>query len=328
MEAPYTLYSAKERVKPDPLPEQLAKKCRYFVPFAQEIPHYKVPKLELISQQSNYYPFFIDVVEIEAKAATYIPFDIHDKQLYMYFTLKGSLLYTTDRKEPIIKTQANTFLMSYYDRGAYFAYAQKGKHIAIVISMHHDWIESISQKYHNIQWILYQFRHSGRPYETMNQCKMDREIHRWLFKIYNYSKENRGALDGNLRKYISLLLEHYDSILGDQESDLAFKIKTFLEANYFDPRLNIKFLSDHFHVTPRTLRNIFKRRYHLSVLQFYTNLRIENALLLMAQKGIGIKDVYMQVGYTDERTFRYALEAYQKRLKSNNYTKIEKNGKF
>lgn len=315
MEAPYTLYSAKERVNPDPLPDQLAKQCRYFLPFAQERSHYKAPELELFSQQSIYNPFFIDVVEIEAQEAAYIPFEIHERQLYMYFTLKGGLLYTTERKEPIIKTQANSFLMSYYDRGGYFAHTQKGKHIAIVISMHYEWIESISQNYQNIQRILYQFLHSKRPYETMNQCKMDRETHRWLFKIYNYTKENRGALDGNLRKYISLLLEHYDGLLGDQESDLAFRIKAFLETNYCDPRLNIKFLADHFHLTARTLTNIFKRRYHISVLQFYTNLRIEKALLLIAQKSLGIKDVYMQVGYTDERAFRYALESYRKRNK-------------
>lgn len=315
MKVPYTVYSDKERVKPNTLPENLSNRCRYPLPFAQEKQHFKVPELELFSQQSNYKPFFIDLVEIEVKESAYIPFVIHDKQLYMYFMLKGSLLYTTDTKKPIIKTQSNTFLMSYYDKGSYFAHAEKGEHIALVLSIHPEWIESIHHKYQNIQRILHRFTNVKNPYETMNQYRMDRRVQRWLYKIYSYSQDNVGALDGNLRKYVSLLLEYYDSLLEDQESDMAFKIKGFIEANYCDVGLNVKFLADHFHMTGRTLRNIFKKRYHLSVQQYYTDLRIEEAIALMDRERITIKDVYMKVGYADERTFRYALEGYQKRNK-------------
>jgi len=320
MKVPYSLYSDKERVKPNTVPKNLSKRCRYPLPFAQEKPHFKVPELELFSQQSNYKPFFIDLVEIEVKESAYIPFVIHDKQLYMYFMLRGSLLYTTDTKKPIIKTQPNTFLMSYYDRGSYFAHAEKGEHIALVLSIHPEWIERIHHKYQNIQRILHRFTNGKNPYETMNQCRMDRRVQRWLYKIYSYSQDNVGALDGNLRKYVSLLLEYYDKALEDQESDMAFKIKDFVEANYCDVRLNVKFLADYFHMTGRTLRNIFKKRYHVSIQQFYTDLRIAQALLLMDQKGIGIKDVYMEVGYSEERTFRYALEACQKRNKEHNFS--------
>ena len=269
--------------------------------------------MELISQQLNYKPFFVDLVEINVKKPTYIPFAIHDRQLYMFFMLKGSLLYTTETKTPIIKTQANTFLMSYYDKGSYYAYAEEGEHIALVLSIHPDWIESIDQGYRNIQHILQRYLDSKKTYETMNQCRMDRKIHRWLYKIYSYSQSNKGALDGNLRKYVSFLLEYYDSLLEDQDKDMAFKIKDFIEANYKNVELNNRLLADYFFVTERTLLNIFKRRYHVSVQQFIADLRISHALLLMHQQRLGIKDVYMEVGYADERTFRSALERYLKR---------------
>jgi len=314
MAAPYTIYPENRHIQNATKHfGDLSARCRYPLLFASVKPHFKTPDLELFSQQLDDKPFFIDLVEIEVKESTYIPFEIHDKRIYMYFMLKGSLLYTTDTKKTIIKTQPNTFLMSYYDKGMFYAHAGPGEYIALVISMDSEWIETKHQKYRNIQNILNRFKNSQLPYEAMNQCRMTRKVQRWLYKIYSYSKDNAGALDGNLRKYVSLLLEYYDSVLEDKWSDIAFRVKDFIEANYCDVRLNVKFIANHFHITARTLLNIFKARYHISVQQFYTNLRIEHALRLMNQKGIGIKDVYMEVGYADERAFRYALERYQKR---------------
>ncbi|CDS92103.1 conserved hypothetical protein [Sphingobacterium sp. PM2-P1-29] len=315
MKTPYTLYVESEHTKSNKQPHILQQQPRYLLSFAQKKRYFKIPEMELISQQLNYKPFFVDLVEMNVKEPTYIPFVIHDRQLYMYFMLKGNLLYTTATKNPIIKTQTNTFQMSYYDQGSYFAYAEEGEHIALVLSIHPEWIESIDQGYQNVQYILQRFLDGKKTYEIMSQCRMDRKIHRWLYKIYSYSQNNKGALDGNLRKYVSFLLEYYDSLLEEQDKDLAFELKEFIEANYCDVTLNVNKLANRFFLTKRTLLNIFKRRYHVSVQEFITELRMTHALLLINQKRLGIKDVYMEVGYADERTFRSALERYQNRKK-------------
>ncbi|MCT1531352.1 helix-turn-helix domain-containing protein [Sphingobacterium daejeonense] len=316
MAAPYTVYPENKHNKNASKHfGDLSERHRYPLPFAQVKPHYKDPDAELFSQQLDDEPFFIDLVEIEVQESTYIPFDIHDKRIYLYFMLKGSLLYTTDTKKRIIKTQPNTFLMSYYDTGRYYAHAEPGEYIAFVVSMDTEWIETKHQKCQNLQYILDRFKKGHLSYETMNLCRMDRKVQRWLYKIYSYSKDNAGAVDGNLRKYVSLLIEYYDNVLEDQWGDIAFKVKDFIDANCCDIRLNVKYIANHFHLTTRTLLNIFKARYHVSVQQYYTELRIEYALRLMKQKGIGIRDVYMEVGYTDERAFRYALERYRNRNK-------------
>lgn len=314
MKIPYTLYFGNEDIRSSNVPHDLSQRSRYLLPFAQEKQYFQIPGMELLSQRLNYKPFFVDLVEVNVRKTTAIPFVIHDRQLFMYFMLKGTLLYTTSSKSPIIKIQTNTFLMSYYDRGAYLAYAEKGEHIALVLSIHPDWIESIDQGYHYVQQILQRFLDGKRSYETMGQCRMDRKIHRWLYKIYSYSQNNRGALDGNLRKYVSFLVEYYNSLLEDQNNDTAYRIKDYIEEHYYDAATNIKLLADHFYVTERTLLNTFKRKYDISVQQFITNLRMSHALLLLDQ-GIAIKDVFMEVGYADERSFRSALERYQKRKK-------------
>ncbi|MBZ4190746.1 MULTISPECIES: AraC family transcriptional regulator [Bacteroidota] len=312
MEIPYILKLVtgfrKQKLSLNNLPEW----SKFPLPFASERQVFTLPQFELLSQQLKNVPFFIDLVQLNVTEPAYIPFDISERQLYLYFMLKGSLLYMTEEHKPIIRTQANTFLMSYYDTGRYFAYAEKGVHICLVVSILPEWIESMYHNYPNLQYILHRFKNDTRPYDTMYQCRMDRKIHRWLYKIYSYSQNNIGALDGNLRKYISYLLEYYDSVLEQQKSDLAYKIKTHIQEHYTDNALTVKSLSEYFFVTERTLLNIFKRQYRMSVQDFITDLRMTHALLLMEQ-GTGIKDVYMAVGYTNERPFRTALERYLKR---------------
>ncbi|MBL1410066.1 helix-turn-helix domain-containing protein [Sphingobacterium faecale] len=313
MKVPYTLYIDDECLDHKKRVEDPPKWCRYRLPFAKEKHLFKIQELELFSQQLNLKPFFIDLVEMDVKEPSNISFVIHDRQLFMYFMLKGCLLYTTRDKKPIVRTPANTLMMSYFDNGLYSVYFEKGRHIALVICLHPEWIRSITQDYQNVLYILQKFDDSNRLYELMHQRRMDRKIQRWLYKIYSYSRDNKGALDGNLRKYTSLLLEYYNDLLEDH--DIAFEIKKFLEANYLEHSLNTKFIADHFNMTERTLSNVFKRRYHLTVQRYFTYLRMDKALTLMDQESMSIKDVYMNVGYTDERTFRYALEGYQKHNK-------------
>lgn len=312
-ETPYILSFEKgfkrQDIKLDDLPEW----CEYPLAFASQRESYVLPEMELVSQQLLHKPFFIDFAQLNVTEPVYIPFDIGERQLFLYFMLKGKLLYVNDTLRPIVRTQANNFLMSYYDTGRYFAYAEEGLHIALIVSILPQWIESMYGDYPNLQNILHRFKHDTSSYDTMYQCRMDRKIHRWLYKIYSYSQNNIGALDGNLRKYISYLLEYYDSVLEDQHNDLAYKIKSYIQEHCCENELNVRFLTEYFYVTERTLLNIFKRQYHMSVQEFITGLRMTHALLLMEQQGMGIKDVYMEVGYADERSFRSALERYRKR---------------
>lgn len=312
MKIPYALEIDNEIknniIKPNDLPDW----CKYPLAVANQRKCYSSPQFELLSQQLTSKPFFIDMVQLNVAESTHIPFIIHERQLFLYFTLKGTLLYENNLHRPIVRSLPNSFLMSYYDTGRYFAFAEKGTHICLLISILPQWVESMYQDYPNLQNILHRFKNDTRSYDTMYQCRMERKIHRWLFKIYSYSQTNVGALDGNLRKYISYLLEHYDSVLEDQKADLAYKIKAHIQEHYIDNTLNVRSLSENFFVTERTLLNIFKRQYQISIQDYIVELRMTDALKMMEQ-GMGIKDIYMEVGYADERSFRSALERYLKR---------------
>ena len=313
MDAPYTLYSENEDTFSKKAKADLPLWFAYPLPFARNKHHYKIPEMELYSQQLNHPPFFIDLVGIEANQRVHIPFTVHEKRLYLFFMLQGSLLYSTAAQRPIVRIQANTFQMSYYDKGDYLAFAEKGKHVALVMGIDPEWIKGMSSnRYYNLQEILHKFGDGKKQFETMPQCRIDKRIQRWIHKIYSYAQDNVGALDGNLRKYTSFLLEYYDKKLSDPNVDIGHMVKAYIEKNYHDETLNVQFLSERFFVIQRTLLNIFKSRYSVSIHQFITELRMEHALSLMDQKNKHISDVYMAVGYSDERSFRSALKHYLK----------------
>lgn len=313
MERPYILdfehAIRKQDIKLSDLPDW----CEYPLAFASQRDWFILPEIELVSQQLIHAPFFIDFVQLNVTKPVYIPFHIFERQLFLYFMLKGRLLYVNEEYRPIIRSQSNHFLMSYYDEGKYYAFAEKGIHICLVVSILPEWIEGMYQNYPNLQDMLYRFKNDNLSYDTMYHCRMDRRIHKWLYKIYSYSQNNIGALDGNLRKYISYVLEYYDSVKENENTDLAYKVRTYIQDHYYEQGFSVNILSEYFFVTSRTLLNIFKRQYHITIQEYITELRVIRAMHLMQNEGLLIKDVYSIVGYSDERTFRVALERFHKR---------------
>lgn len=313
---PYTLYPTKKKERKFLKPSGVSPSwCRYSLSFATLKWLFTLNGIKLFSQQFRSPFFFIDLIQIQADAPTYVPLEMHKRQLQLFFMLEGTLVFTNENKKAFMKIQSNMFFMSYCNQGSCFAHIDKGSYTVIVLGLHPEWIRSINGTYRYIQDFLQSFAHSLRPYDSMSHHRIDRKVQRWLYKVYSYSQPNKGALDGNLRKYISLILAYYDELADHRDLDMAHRIRSFIDENYADVKLSIKFLSAHFHMTERTLLNTFKRRYPMGIQQYVSDLRIRKARGLMEEKGMAIKDVYMKVGYADERTFRYALERYQKRNK-------------
>jgi len=104
MKMPYTINIDYEQLNLNYQSLNIPNSCRYLLPFAKNRRLFKVSELQLFSQQVVHNPFFIDLIEIDVKETSYIPFDIHDRHLFMYFTLGGSLLYITENKKPIVRT--------------------------------------------------------------------------------------------------------------------------------------------------------------------------------------------------------------------------------
>ncbi|RRJ92741.1 AraC family transcriptional regulator [Paenimyroides tangerinum] len=310
MKTPYTLrfrenYIKEEILTADHLPEQ----CRFPLEFTQKNIFYQNKPSSILRQLFNYRPFFIDLVEVNSDDPFEFMFKIHGKQVFLFFMLVGDMEFYDSSHRLIAHTLENNFLMSFYDSGLYNVRVDKGKHIALVITIHPDWLEKVSTEYKNIYRILEEFNKDTNPYQAMYQGKIDRNLHKWLRKVYSSQKQDIGVFDGFLRMHMALMLKHYDRLLDSHW--LAFDIREFILENLTDENLGIEMLCDNFGLTKRALRYQFMQTFGENILTYCKNRRMELADQLIRANNLTISEVYMRIGYKDESTFRYHFNRYK-----------------
>lgn len=266
---------------------------------------------EIISQQLNRTPFFTEMVEVKSQQTTEIPFVVHGSQIFLFFMIRGQVTFLQDDGNPVIVTRNNTFMISVYGSGRFTFKAEAGKHIAFIINIQKEWMEKKSEQYPKVWNVLKE--NFDKPYFTMNQYRIDKKINRWLRRIFKYSKKDKGGLEGHLIKYTGYILNYYNTCIEEEEHpNLAEQIRTYIEENFYNPKLNVKVLAENFCLTRQTLRNHFTRKYDTSVQNYYTTLRMKHALVLRGE-GHSDNDIYEQVGYADIRSFQTAMNRYIKR---------------
>ncbi|MDA3615941.1 AraC family transcriptional regulator [Polluticaenibacter yanchengensis] len=289
---------------------QLPTWCRYPLSAAKEATLYELSYVKILTQQLNLRPFLIDLVEQKASAPFILNFEVLESQVFFYFMLEGEIKFTDQNGIFISNIKANNFYISYSRPGIFNANVEKGDHIALIVSIDTEWIYSISSEFEVLKKFLDEFINLSQNYAVMPLCRMDKQVHRWLREIYTFTRTNKGALDGLLRLYISLALEYYNKTLKEREGMMAYRLKKYLDEHYCDIDLDYIKLTKIFYATERTLRNQFKAEFHITIHNYYTNLRLEKARYMITDLGMQIKDVYMEVGYKDESSFRYAYNKF------------------
>jgi AraC-like DNA-binding protein len=264
-------------------------------------------------RQRYHHPFFIDLVDMRLKEEFVIPFNITEKNLSLFFLLAGEVTFCSAEGTHINEITSNSFLMSIFNPGKFLLTAKAGHHMVLLITMNPEWIETKLNKLGRIQKIVEMFHSKDNTYEIMLQCRIIKRMEAWLKKIYNYSPDNPGAIDGNLQTYVSSILQYYNYKMVSVNYDLAEQLKRYIEENLSDSTLSVHVLADFFCVTRFTLLNHFKRKYATSVQEFITTVRMERAIHIMASTGAKPTQVYDQVGYTDIRAFNSTMADYRKR---------------
>lgn len=289
--------------------------CRYPLSAANEATLYQFRRGSMLSQQLNMKPFLIDLVEHRTDVPFSFNFRITENRIFFYFMLHGKISLSVHKGEYITKVSANHFYISHNRPGVLTASGDQGEHVALIVSIDTDWIDHVSSDFDTLRKFVDDFQNLSQYYRVMPHCRMDKQVHQWLREIYTFSTVNRGALDGQLRLYISLALEHYHKLLKNREGMLIYRIKRYLDEHYTDPDLGYFKLSEIFYSTERTLRNQFKIEFHITIHEYYTQLRMQRANHLIDIEKKPIKDVFMEVGYKDESSFRYAYNKYLRKLR-------------
>jgi AraC-like DNA-binding protein len=303
MKIPYH-FDFNGNVKHREILSSLPEGCRHPMPAAKSRLYYLWNDTEILSQQLNRTPFFTEMVEVDIKKTTEIPFVVYGTQIFLFFMISGEVTFQEDEGSPIVVTRNNTFMISVYGSGRFTFKAEAGKHVAFIVNIQRQWMEKESDYYPKVWAELNE--NSDRSYFTLNQYRIDRKVKRWLRRIYSYPKEDKGSLEGHLIKYIGYILNYYDTRIQEEDPNLADQLKKYIEENFCDPKLNVEMLAEKFSVTRFTLLNHFKRKYKVSVQEFYLRLRLSRARVLL-KRGNSMADIFYQVGFRDESSLRKAL---------------------
>lgn len=293
--------------------DQLQVSCEYCLKYAQLCTSYELDDASIIRQSYHYQPFYIDLVNLETQKNLEFGFEIHEKQLFMFFMLEGNMMFKSIKHRPIAHAREDHFRMSYYDEGKFLVQVKPGKHIALVISISPHWATEIGSDFEQIRSLLTEFEHELKSFHAYCQGKINRKVGYWIKEIYGCEKLSKGVFDGHIRKYIAHLIEYYNEVLKYQREEIEYQAVNFLEENFCRPEITNKYLADKFNVTPETLSKYFKREFNITVNEYLTRLRMEYAEQLMINEGLPLKDVYMKVGYHNLNTFRIAFNSYRNR---------------
>ena len=87
---------------------------------------------------------------------------------------------------------------------------------------------------------------------------------------------------------------------------LAPEAKQFIEENYAQP-LSLPEIAQHFFMSPYHFSRIFKENTGLSPIVCLTRTRMENAKRLLLDLDLTVKEIAVQVGYTDPHYFSKAF---------------------
>lgn len=81
------------------------------------------------------------------------------------------------------------------------------------------------------------------------------------------------------------------------------QIKHYIDSNYADPKLSLDGISSHFSYNSRYISSAFKKYMQLSIPQYITAVRLQNACAMLERNNTCIKDVALKCGFSDALYF-------------------------
>ena len=105
--------------------------------------------------------------------------------------------------------------------------------------------------------------------------------------------------------YVVNIASYYaaDDNINDASTSLAKNITNYVEAHYTDPQLNVNMISDHFKKTPSHITRVFKSVYGITLSNYISEYRINEAVNLLTNTDKKIKEISDSLGYTNSNVF-------------------------
>ena len=139
-------------------------------------------------------------------------------------------------------------------------------------------------------------------------------------KFYKHIKRDRGTADDKM--YIRLINDVElicSSIKSERDTKknsksktqlLVERVKEYINKNYANSNMSVMSIADEFNITASYISKQFKDTVNMSMLDYINYLRIRKALEMVKNGEHTYREIYLQVGYTNERTFYRMLKKF------------------
>lgn len=274
---------------------------------AKETMHVSFASSDVVSQVLNFFPFYMDLVEINTDEDFTCRYEIQEHCHFLLLMLKGSLRLTTEDGHYMSHIKEDHFGIFSTSAGVFRAEVNTGNHIGLCVSIDPGWLTFISSDLPSLHAYLHQpfSRYTSLPY-----CRLTGEIRDLVEEIRSRFSNGLGDFDVFFRSSFLTILKKYNSLALKKQKRLPYRVLQFIHEHYLDPELNSPGIAFHFKKAERSLRDQFKTEFSITMRDYYTSLRIQYAKQLMHRENLPIAEVYYRVGYNDESTFRYELKKW------------------
>ena len=114
-----------------------------------------------------------------------------------------------------------------------------------------------------------------------------------------YTLSTKESIAQFLPKALNLLSDHLTTSRVNASLKTLEKIKHYIEENYSDPKLSVKYLSERFNISANYLRILFKDQYHMSLKDYLSAARLDKAEKLILSEDYKIYEIAEMVGYSN-----------------------------
>lgn len=276
--------------------------CTYRIPYA-EARQIDVEQGTVVRQFYSHILFFMEVIEVDLHEDLHASYLIENPNLFLFLVLQGRMTFLTPDGKLIAEAPENICYATYNKKGEYLYRLPKGKHLFCYLCPRAIWIIKHLNRYPRLKPFMERMENSDDLFGHMPPFWIDNDMKKSLEQLFR-DKETGGVdLESLLSDHAKKVIDDYQRLLDVKFSQREYQIRDYLDANFADPALSNYSIAGEFHITEKTLIEIFKDEFNTTPHNYLIQVRMKHAKRMLTEEKKPINEVYGKVGYRDLHSF-------------------------
>jgi len=290
--------------------KNVPKTCMYPLKSATEVLAYKFEQATLLQQKCCFENFLVESFQLDTNVPFSIGYELLAPRIFFTFVAHNDIAFTTGLNQPTVQVKAGHFYLSTELEGYYEVHCKAGKSVLIAVSVRPQWLMKVAKDYPILNETVQHLLSSEAQFEVLPHCRIDRQIHQWLFEVRKFSHQNSFAEELYLSSRLVMGLAHYEALLNSSTAGKVYRIKQYIMQHYTNPELNLNDLLHNIGLENRTAARWFKKIYGMTMRSYQMWIRLNKAHHLINSEQMSIRQVIGKVGYLNANSFRKAYRKF------------------